>query len=89
MAARSGSQRGALTGLWAKRSASLYELVTFDWISPLLAQGAKGLITERSAEAFLDNANRAPYLMAQFQSACDAPQVLSLTIPSLIPRLAP
>ena len=64
-----------------KAHASLYELVTFNWISPLLAQGAKGLITERSAEAFIDDPNRAPHLMAQFQSAYDASQVFSHNVP--------
>ena len=65
-----------------KAHASIYQLVTFDWIGPLLAQGAKGLISERSAEAFIDWPNRAPHLMAQFQNAYRASQVTFVSFPS-------
>ena len=56
--------------------ATLVELVTFGWIGPLLQMGAKGLIGEDSAEAFVDPPHTAQHLEAEFQSAYGATKAL-------------
>jgi hypothetical protein len=63
--------------------ATLVELVTFGWIGPLLQMGAKGLISEDSAEAFVDTPHTAQHLEAEFQSAYDASKALHSSFPTL------
>ena len=57
--------------------ATLAQLVTFGWIAPLLQLGAKGLLREDTAEAFMDTANTAQYLERQFQAAYSLAKVRS------------
>lgn len=55
--------------------ATLVQLVTFGWIGPMLQMGAKGLLREDTAEAFMDTANTAQYLEKQFQAAYNTTKV--------------
>lgn len=49
--------------------ATLFQLITFSWIGPLMQKGAKGLISKDMAEAFVDPPNCAQHLIDRFQAA--------------------